>query len=126
MITTFSNTVVITASLADVASGQELGVALSGLGAAYGLGIILTMPVEPEILQLGCSLHEFVKFKWACLLGLAWPVSNPKSRPCKDALRKEPHLQLCRKNAQTPVVSQDRAARAALSEDGPDRAAIYG
>jgi len=51
VITTFSNTVMVTAALSDVCSGKDLAMASSLMAASTGLGLVLTPFVEARILQ---------------------------------------------------------------------------
>lgn len=51
VITTFSNTVMISAALADTCSGKDLAAAASLMGASTGLAVVLTPILEAAILQ---------------------------------------------------------------------------
>jgi len=51
VITTFSNTVVTTAMLSDVLSGQELAQAMSHIGATMGAAFLISPPFESAILK---------------------------------------------------------------------------
>ena len=44
--TTFSNTVIVSAALADVCKGRDLGVAMSTMGAAHGVKIVANLLTE--------------------------------------------------------------------------------
>jgi len=51
IVTTFSNTVVVTASLMDICSGKDLGVAFTQMGATIGIAVILGPIMESIILK---------------------------------------------------------------------------
>jgi len=73
-LTTFSNTVICTAALADTCAGMDLALAMSTVGATTGLAVILTPIAESFILQR--TKNPRYSYLALSLLGLVQLVHN--------------------------------------------------
>jgi len=71
LMTTFSNTVMCSAALADVSKGSDLALAMSKIQSATGLAMLLTPFVEARILSYSPWSPDGIKYVYLLLSGVA-------------------------------------------------------
>ncbi|CAE7623517.1 TIC32, partial [Symbiodinium pilosum] len=71
ILTTFSNTVMCNAALADVCSSNELALAMSRIQTATGLAMLLTPFIEGRILLLSPSSPAGIRYVYAAMAAIA-------------------------------------------------------
>ncbi|CAJ1405066.1 unnamed protein product [Effrenium voratum] len=71
ILTTFSNTVMCTAALADVCSSSELALAMSKVQAATGMAMLLTPFIEGRILNISPWSPKGIRYVYAAMAAIA-------------------------------------------------------